>query len=108
MIGYPKVPRQHHTAELAEDANFRLVRFFHHRLGEPCSSWNEAPQTGTFNWNQINPLIDAIYEIGAEPLICFGYYNPSRGQVTVPSGMATDNNGLPRPENWANYCVYWL
>jgi len=94
--------------ELARDANFKLVRFFHHRLGDPCSSWNEATQDGTWNWNQIDPLVERIFEIGAEPLICFGYYSPSTGHVSVPRGMATDNDGLPQPETWGNYCVEWL
>ena len=102
--------------EQAEDAGFKLVRFFHHRLGSasgsgsvPCSRWDESTQTGVWDgWRDIDTLVESIFEVGAEPLLCFGYYSPSLDRLSVPSGMATDNDGLPRPETWANYCVEWL
>ena len=102
--------------DLAKQVNFKLVRFFHHRLGSasgsgsvPCSKWNEDTQTGVWDgWNKVDPLIERIFEIGAEPLICFGYYSLSMGKVSVPEGMQTDGEGFPRSQTWANYCVEWL
>ena len=102
--------------DLARQANFKLVRFFHHRLGSPsgsgsvpCSRWDESTQTGVWDgWDKVDPLIEGIFEIGAEPLICFGYYSPSLGRVSVPTGMQTDEEGFPRAQTWANYCVEWL
>jgi hypothetical protein len=100
----------------AKDGGFKLVRFFHHRLGAatgsgsvPCSRWDEATQTGVWDgWRDIDTLIESIFAIGAEPLLCFGYYSLSGDRLSVPAGMSTDNDGLPRPETWANYCVEWL
>ncbi|MGB9841308.1 MAG: hypothetical protein ACPLKZ_01135 [Candidatus Bathyarchaeales archaeon] len=92
--------------QLARDANFKLVRLFSHRI-EPCSYWNEATKTGTFNWANVDTLVQEIFNIGAEPLICIGFCDST--QIIIPPGMAINaTTGLPNPESFAAYCAEWV
>jgi len=38
--------------QLAEDAGFKMIRLFSHRI-EPCTNWDDASRTGTFNWASV-------------------------------------------------------
>ena len=90
--------------ELARNAGFKLVRFFDwkHSSCKPCNYWNESTHTGTFNWTDMDLLVNRIFEIGAEPLIALGCY--ADGRSHVPSGMAVNQDtGLPYPESFAAY-----
>ena len=42
---------------LAEEANFKMVRFFHHRYGWAVTNWNNELKTGSWNWNNYDRLI---------------------------------------------------
>ena len=96
--------------ELAANATMKLVRFFEHRLGYPCTRWNEATKTGSWDWTDLDPLIEEIFDIGAEPLIALGFIGyDSKRLTSVPSGMSYDTTtGLPKPEQWAAYCAEWV
>ena len=96
--------------DLAENASFKLVRFFEHRLGKACTSWNAATKTGSWNWAGIDSLLRRIFEIGAEPLIVLGFYSWSLNRLSsTPEGML-DNpvTGLPYPDQWGAYCAEWV
>jgi hypothetical protein len=91
---------------LAIDANFRLVRILSPRV-EPCAFWNESTKTGVFNWTDVDVLVQRIFEIGAEPLICFASFYNSTPQI--PTGMAIDpSTGLPYPKSYAVYATEWI
>lgn len=93
--------------QLTIDAGFKMVRLFSHRP-EPCTYWNDATETGTFNWANMDSLIQRIFEVGAEPLITLGYYNTATGLI-IPPGMAVNpSTGLPYPNSWAAYCNEWV
>lgn len=93
--------------QLADDANFRIIRIFSICV-EPCTGWDEATKTGTFNWGDVDLLVQRIFEIGAEPMIVLGYAD-SNGLTKLPNGMATNPlTGLPYPESWASYCGEWV
>jgi hypothetical protein len=99
--------------QLAEDGRFRLVRFFDGRQSPwiptimPCKHYDEASQTGTYDWTVVDDLVGKIFEIGAEPLICLGIFKD--GRVILPEGMATDlATGLPNPASYASYCAEWV
>jgi len=93
--------------QLAKDANFKLVRVYS-TLIEPCTGWNEASMTGTFNWAEIDLLMQRIFEVGAEPLICLGFATAS-GLSNLPSGMKiAPATGLPYPNSFAAYCREWV
>jgi len=96
--------------ELAEEANFKLVRFFEHRLGKPCTYWDESTKTGRWDWTDLDLLIQRIFESGAEPLIALGFVGyASRRLTSAPSGMSYDRNtDLPYPDQWAAYCAEWV
>ena len=96
--------------ELARDANFKMVRFFEHRLGKPCTYWNEATKTGTFDWTDVDSLAQRILEVGAEPLIVLGFYSWTQDQISsAPNGMSTSpETGLPYPDQWGAYCAEWV
>ena len=96
--------------QLAEEANFKLVRFFEHRLGKPCTYWDESTKTGRWDWRDLDLLIQRIFESGAEPLIPLGFIGyDSRRLTSVPRGMSYDRNtGLPYPDQWAAYCAEWV
>jgi len=92
--------------ELTQNAGFKLVRLFSHRI-EPCTYWNESTKTGTFNWTDVNAIIQRIFEIGAEPLICLGFYY--KGTPLIPLGMAIDSKtNLPYPESFGAYATEWV
>ncbi len=95
--------------ELAEDTNFKLVRIFDWKSSspDPCVYWNEETKTGTFDWTNVDSLVNKIFEIGAEPIFSLG--NGDMRTSYLPSGMATNpDTGLPYPDNWAAYCRAWV
>jgi hypothetical protein len=94
--------------DLADKADFRMVRFIN-RFLEPCSRWNEATKTGTFSWSSVDSLIQKAFQIGAEPLICLGFFDWNRNILVKPSGMTDDpTTGLPKRDQWAAYCAAWV
>lgn len=77
----------------------------------PCTSWNEATKTGTWNWATIDNLVDKIYSIDAQPMITIGFYSWSKHYFTdLPSGMTTNyqNTKLPNPSQFAAYITVWI
>jgi len=94
--------------ELAQDANFKLIRLFSHRI-EPCAYWNESAKTGVFNWTDVDTLVHSILEIGAEPLICIGFYSSTENSMLTPPSMAANSiTNLPYPESFAAYAAEWI
>jgi len=95
---------------LAGEANFKLVRFYEHRLGKPCTYWYQSTKTGTWNWKDIDLLVRRIFEIGAEPLILLGFYSWQLQKLSsTPTGMSNDpKTGLPYPDQWGAYCAEWV
>lgn len=68
---------------------------------QPCTHWDETTHSGTWDWGLFDAVIQAIYESGAEPLVCIG------GKGYYPPGMSVDpDSGLPvNFETFAEYCV---
>ena len=96
--------------DLSKDANFKLVRFFYHRLGQPCTRWSEETKTGSWSWTNIDDLTNKIFAINAEPLIVLGFAKfDGSGLSGLPSGMSSDPiTKLPDPDQWAAYCADWV
>jgi len=101
--------------DLAKNANLKIIRFFDFRSTTPrlmpCTQWDEALQVGTWNWISVDSFVQAIFDIGAEPLICFGWpmVNSTKTQNTIPPGMAIDTTTqLPYPDSYAKYCAEWV
>jgi len=96
--------------ELTKNANFKFVRFFEHRMGKPCTYWDETEKSGTWDWDDIDLLIQRIFEIGAEPLIVLGFYSWSLNRMSsTPEGMHDNpTTGLPYPDQWGAYCAQWV
>jgi len=102
--------------QLAYDANFKLVRVFDFRKISPygysdlmpCTHWNESTKTGTWDWTQVDSLVDAIFDVGAEPLFCLGWARDNIKNY-IPRGMAVDpDTGLPYPQSYAAYAREWV
>jgi len=94
--------------QLSEDADLKLVRFFSHRV-EPCTYWYESSKTGSWNWGEVDGLVEDILAIGAEPLITLGFYSWAIDGIVDPRGMATNpTTGLPYAESWGAYCAEWV
>ena len=92
--------------QLAEDAGFKMVRFFSDKI-EPCTYWDDSSKTGTFNWYNVDLLVQRILEIGAEPLIALGFCDYR--ELILPRGMDVNpDTGLPYPESFAAYCREWV
>ncbi len=92
--------------QLGIDMNARMIRVFTHEL-EPCNSWNDATNTGTFNWQGVDSLIESIFDTGAQPLITAGFIDSS--SILIPPGMDTNPaTGLPYPDAFAAYCREWV
>jgi len=92
--------------QLTEDANFKMIRIFDFRIN-PCIYWNESTKSGIFDWTNVDSLVQRIFEVGAEPLVCLG--NLDHPTPQIPPGMALNSTtGLPYPESFAAYCVEWV
>jgi len=101
--------------ELAKNASFELVRFFDFRPTvprlAPCTYWDETSKTGTWNWINVDNLVQTIFDVGAEPLICLGWVhsNSTKTLDYIPTGMALDpTNQLPYAAIYSKYCVEWV
>lgn len=98
--------------QLSENAAFKLVRVFEGRYQtggspDPCLSWDDATSTGTFDWTDVDSLVASIFSVGAEPLICLGYWDMSTKYL--PNGMSTNpSTALPHPNSWGAYCAEWV
>jgi hypothetical protein len=97
------------TRQLARDADFKLVRIVDFRSNfQPCTQWYESSQTGSFNWEGVDDLVEKIFDVGAEPLVVLGSFGGYGEDPVVPDGMAIDlSTGLPHPESFAAYCAEW-
>jgi hypothetical protein len=92
--------------QLGIDMNARMIRVFTHEL-EPCNSWNDATNTGTFSWQGVDSLIERIFDTGAQPLITAGFIDSS--SIFIPPGMDINPaTGLPYPDAFAAYCREWV
>ncbi|MGD0160794.1 MAG: hypothetical protein ABSB89_10930 [Candidatus Bathyarchaeia archaeon] len=94
--------------QLVENASFVLVRFLS-TVVEPCTSWNDASETGTFNWAKVDSLVKAIFSVGAKPFVTISRVKDGGGGLVTPPGMATNPaTGLPYPASYAAYAVQWV
>lgn len=108
-IGFINYPQRQ---QLAQDAGFKLVRVFDFRQTNPrlmpCIYWNESTKTGTWDWTNVDTLVQKIFEIGAEPLFCLGWARDNIERY-IPPGMAVNpNTGLPYPDSYAGYAAEWV
>jgi hypothetical protein len=97
---------------LAENVGFKLVRVFDFRPTVPrlmpCTYWNESGRAGTWDWTNVDSLVQAIFQVGAEPFFCLGWARANI-QAYIPTGMAVDPSTLlPYPDSYASYCVEWV
>jgi hypothetical protein len=85
----------------------KIIRFFiNYYAGtegfgnyDPCRNWDAATKTGTWDWSLFDYTMNAIYDSGARPMICFNF----KGSIR-PSGMPVDPDvGLPPAEHYAEY-----
>lgn len=88
----------------------RVHGFTTNPMLEPCTNW----ATRTYNWAGVDSLVQAIYDIGAEPFFTLGWARiPNSGGTLVPPNMQLSyhpelNGGLPQPTEWAEYCREWV
>lgn len=99
--------------QLAREACFKLVRFNDILKSPwmptlmPCTQFNETTKKGTYDWTNVDDIVEKVLEIQAQPLICLGAF--SGGIPMLPPGMAVDPaTGLPDPESYASYAVEWV
>jgi len=87
--------------------NFSYMRFQYHYF-ESCKSWNEANHScNNYDWARLDKLIEAIRNIGAEPIICVagGDISSSSVRYWLPTGMTANysGTGYPSDEDFGNY-----
>jgi len=95
----------------SKDANMQFCRFFEHRIGKVCSSW----QNRSFNWIDLDLLVQRLLDNDIQPIICLGFIRTNKAdQVTygavstLPDDFPFDPNTLlPYPADWAEYCGIW-
>jgi len=99
--------------------NCKLYRIFVFRqdgIGEegvnntgPIIEWNSIYHNGTFDWTEMDQLIEKIHELGGEPMLCLMYPYRNSSIHHKPTNMTTDEfTGLPDPDDWAEYCRVWV
>ena len=102
--------RRPEVFQLAKNVNAKIFRFvdglsatFLPRI-MPCTYFDEATKTGTYDWTVVDQIVGDMFAIDAEPLVCLGGGMPFK----APPGMAIDpNTSLPNPESYASYCAEW-
>ena len=94
------------SRQLSADANFDIMRICSSRI-EPCTSWSDSSRSGSFNWANVDSLVQRLYGIGIQPLITLGFcdYN---GFVLPPGMKLNPTTGLPYAESFAAYCREWV
>jgi len=95
--------------QLVHNCNFGVVRVFDfvNEGPQPCIHWDEATKTGTFDWTNVDLLVQRIREIGADPLFCLAGFRS--GAPSIPPGMMVKTDtGLPDPESFACYATEWV
>ena len=99
---------------LLQAVNIKLVRVFDFRPTTPklmpCTQWNEATKTGTWNWTNVDAFTRKVFGIGAEPLFCLGWATNETGIISkIPPGMTLDPvTKLPNPASYAAYASEWV
>jgi hypothetical protein len=99
--------------QLAQDAGFKLVRVFDFRKTNPrlmpCTYFNEQDySSSTWDWTNVDSLVNAIFSVGAEPMFCLSYIRENI-QNYIPPGMTVNSQtGLPNPESYAYYASMWV
>lgn len=102
--------------QLASDASFKLIRVFDFRKISPygypdlmpVTYWNESTKTGTWDWTQVDGLVNAIFDVGAEPLFCLGWARDNIQNYIPPSMAVNPNTGLPHPDSYSAYAKEWV
>ncbi|MGD8546037.1 MAG: dockerin type I domain-containing protein [Candidatus Bathyarchaeota archaeon] len=103
--------------QLYKDLKPKIVRVFDWRPEserlDPCVRWYESSRSGSFDWRDVDRIIDMIFDMGAEPLICLGssgsMYPASRYDSRyLPRGMTLQSNTLPAYDQFAAYCREWV
>jgi len=104
-------------AEIYKGIKPKIIRIFDWRPEveelDPCIYWDESRKSGSFDWRSVDYVIDTIFDMGAEPLICLGTSGPdyppsSYGRRYLPNGMTLKSNLLPDYEQFASYCREWV
>jgi hypothetical protein len=95
---------------LTRDANMKMVRIidFKNTSPDPCTYWYEASRTGSFDWTEIDRLVERIFDVGAEPLIVLGSFSGYNERPSLPRGMEISSTGLPSRESFAAYAASWV
>jgi len=92
--------------QLASQAEIKHIRFMSY-LVEPCTYWNDATRSGSFNWARADQFVQQIIDVGAIPMVTLGIVDGSG--VDFPPGMQMDPvTGLPNPDSFSAYCVEWV
>ena len=100
-----------------ETLNIKIIRVFVYRQNDlnpasvygPCSNWDTASHTGTWNWANMDLIVDTIRNMGAEPLLVLMHPWTTLPFPRNPTGMSTDpSTSLPYPDDWAIYCSEWV
>ena len=93
-------------SQMGVDINARMIRLLTYKI-ESCTSWNDATKTGTFNWQNVDSMIQRVFQTGAQPLITIGFAYSSG--IEIPPGMSLNPaTGLPYPDSFAAYCREWV
>jgi hypothetical protein len=111
--------------QLAKDANFKIIHINDRHMGSldyskgvgPCNSWNETKKDcNKWNWADVDSVVKAIYDSGAEPMIVLskwtggsGTAGSTSGTPTVPPGMYINSaTMLPYPSSYADFVAAWI
>ncbi len=99
--------------QLVESASIKLIRLFDFRetnpLLMPVKSWQESTKSGVYDWTAVDSLVQKIFSVGAEPLICLGYARSGDMVNYIPPGMTLNSvTKLPNPSSYAAYAKAWV
>jgi len=92
--------------QLATDGGFKIINSYTVKSTspDPCISWNSTTKTGIFNWANLDSLIRAMTDVGAEPMISIMLYDMA--SMYLPSGMPVNTTtGLPVADQFAAFAA---
>ncbi len=91
---------------LARDAGFRIINSYTVKSTspDPCVYWNSSTKTGVFNWSNLDSLVRAMMDAGAEPMISIMLYDMA--SMYLPSGMPVNaTTNLPVADQFAVFAA---
>jgi hypothetical protein len=99
LVNFANSPQQQ---ALLKATNIKIVRIFDSNI-PLCLRWDENTHSGNFNWEVVDPIIQAIFDCRAQPLV--NLLSGMANQNLPPGMQVNSTSGLPYLVDAAAYAA---